>query len=167
MLKNCPITVEDVDIAEHIFWPDLLSSLKGKTMRWSSHPAKKDNIIKILKELIEKHRELENCMDTMFINECHILTAILTGQSRNKVWYLLITRSQLRHGPCLVVHLWHASGYFLNVMPVFVHTHLILYFCTTGMQHPWSSPMLTKNHCLTIIVIDLWVFVPYKAPLQQ
>jgi hypothetical protein len=73
--QNCPVTVEeDVNISEKIWGPDI-SSLKGKSMRRKPKPVRQD-IIEIPKELIRKHHGIELCMDTMYVNECGMLTAI-------------------------------------------------------------------------------------------
>ena len=74
IIKNCPVTVEDINIAEKIFGPDV-SSLKGKSTRRKPNPVRKD-LIEIPKELILKHHNIELCMDTMYVNECGMLTAI-------------------------------------------------------------------------------------------
>ena len=73
-IQNCPVTVEDVKIAKRIFGPDMLS-LKGKLMRRKPKPVRKD-LVEIPAEITEKHHNIELCMDTMFINECRMLTAI-------------------------------------------------------------------------------------------
>ena len=36
----------------------------------------REDLIEIPKELIEKHHAIELCMDTMYVNECGMLTAI-------------------------------------------------------------------------------------------
>ena len=74
IMQNCPITVEDIIIAEDIFGPDT-SSPKGKSMRSKPKPVRKD-LIKIPTELIMKHKNLELCTDTMFVNECGMSTGI-------------------------------------------------------------------------------------------
>ena len=66
-IHNCPVMVEDVKIAEHIFRPDMLS-LKGKSTRRKPKPVRKD-LVEIPAKITEKHRDIELCMDTMFINE--------------------------------------------------------------------------------------------------
>ena len=73
-IQNCPVRVEDVKIAERIFGPDM-SSLKGKLMRRKPKPVRKD-LVEIPAEMTEEHHQIELCMDTMFINECGMLTAI-------------------------------------------------------------------------------------------
>ena len=73
-IHNCPVMVEDMKIAERIFRP-VMSSLKGKSTRRKPKPVRKD-LVEIPNEITEKHRDIELCMDTMFINECGMLTAI-------------------------------------------------------------------------------------------
>ena len=66
-IQNCPVTIEDVKIAEHIFGPDMLS-LKGKSTRRKPKPVRKDlDLVEIPAEITEKHHDIELCMDTMFI----------------------------------------------------------------------------------------------------
>ena len=61
-------------IAEHIFRPNM-SSLKGKSTRRKPKPVRKD-LVEIPAEITEKHHDIELCMDTMFVNDCGMLTAI-------------------------------------------------------------------------------------------
>ena len=55
-IQNCPVTVEDVKIAERIFRPDMLS-LKGKLTRRKPKPVRKD-VVEIPAEITEKHQTL-------------------------------------------------------------------------------------------------------------
>ncbi len=73
-IKNCPVTVKDVTIAEKIFGPSV-SRLKGKSTQRKPNVVTTD-VIDIPRELIEKNRKVELCMDTMFINKEGMLTMI-------------------------------------------------------------------------------------------
>ena len=64
-LRNCPVTIEDINIAEKIFGKDV-STLKGKTTR------KKPNVvindyIEVPEELKQAQRDIELCIDIMYI----------------------------------------------------------------------------------------------------
>ena len=74
IIQNSPVTGEDIKIAEKSFGPDM-SSLKGKSTQRKLKPVRKD-FIKIPKELIAEHHDIELCMDTVYVNECGMLTAI-------------------------------------------------------------------------------------------
>jgi len=74
IIKNCPVTAADVDIAEKLFGPDI-GALKGKSTRPTS-PVVKDDLIEIPKEIKELHQDLILCIDIMFINGLPMLTCI-------------------------------------------------------------------------------------------
>ena len=74
LIKNCPVTHEDVDLAEKI-WGKNVSSMKGHTTRKQPPPVIED-LLEIPAELLEKNREVVLSMDTMFINEIPILATI-------------------------------------------------------------------------------------------
>jgi hypothetical protein len=68
VIQNCPVTVEDVNISEKIFGPDM-STLKGKSTRRKPKPVRSD-LIEIPKDIIAKHHDIDLCMDAMDVNEC-------------------------------------------------------------------------------------------------
>jgi hypothetical protein len=73
-IRNCPVTTEDVNIAEKIFGP-YMSSIKGKLTCQKSTPVREDTV-KIPEELIANNREIELCIDIMYVNECGFMTTI-------------------------------------------------------------------------------------------
>jgi hypothetical protein len=125
VIKNCPVTVKDVNIANKIFGPDM-SSLKGKSTRQKPKPVRKD-FIEIPKELIEKHHNIELCMDTMYVNECGMLTAIdktikfcclVPMDTKNHVEYYRAIDQILRHynNAGFVITTIHCDGEYLSMM---------------------------------------------------
>jgi hypothetical protein len=73
-IKNCPVTTEDVNNAEKIFGADMLS-LRGKPARRKPTPVRED-VIEIPEELILQNREIDLCIDIMYVNECGFMTTI-------------------------------------------------------------------------------------------
>lgn len=73
-ILDCPITAKDVKIAEAIFGP-AIAALKGKSTRPKTKPVIKDEI-KIPKEIKETHKDIELCIDIMFVNGMKMLTCI-------------------------------------------------------------------------------------------
>src|SRR6056300_1475608 len=72
--KNCPITEEDVIIAEKIYGPSA-STLKGKRKR-KTPEAVVDDWIDMPKELLEHNSTLDLCIDIIFINNVALFVSI-------------------------------------------------------------------------------------------
>ena len=114
-IKNCPITTEDISIAEKIYGPDP-STLKGKSTR-SQPPAVINDEIELPDELSGRD-DLTLCMDIMFVWGIPFLTTIdktvrfratvpLNSQKSKEVYKAL--DSILRH--------YNDAGYFFK----FIH----------------------------------------------
>ena len=73
-IKDCPVQMEDVDIAIKIFGPDI-GTLKCKSV-WQLPPPERDNLIQIRTEITWEHKDLTLCIDIMFVNGQPLLTAI-------------------------------------------------------------------------------------------
>ena len=74
LIKNFPVTTEDVNTENRMFGPDI-SMLKGK----STHPKPVqviDDSIEITKELIRGNQLLDLAVDVIFINTQPMLTII-------------------------------------------------------------------------------------------
>ena len=66
-IKDCPVTVEDIDVALKI-WGKNIAALKGKTVRIKPIPVIKD-FVKVPKELMKLHKEVFLTMDIFFVNK--------------------------------------------------------------------------------------------------
>ena len=74
MIRNMPITIDDVNIAEQIFGPDV-GSIKGKTTRHKPMPVVAD-YIEIPPEIYSNHQNIILCIDGIKINKLFFLTTI-------------------------------------------------------------------------------------------
>ena len=73
-IKDNPITVQDIKMAEKIFGPDI-SDLKGKTTRTKPLPVIEDYMT-IPEELTRAQTDVTLCMDTIKFNGLYFLTTI-------------------------------------------------------------------------------------------
>jgi hypothetical protein len=131
VIRNCPVTVEDVNISEKIFGPDMLS-LKGKLMRRKPKPVRSD-LIEIPKEIITKHHNIDLCMDAMDVNECGMLTMIdRTIKFRSLV--PMNTKQHVKYYRALDQIVWHynQAGFVIRMI------HCNEEFC--GMMEKVKQP---------------------------
>ena len=56
MIRNCPITVKDIDIAEKVYGKSV-GALKGKTVRFKPIPVVKD-YVEVPPDIIKKNHSL-------------------------------------------------------------------------------------------------------------
>ena len=74
LVKNNPVTVEDVKLAEKIFGPDI-STLKGKTTRRKPLPVVEDHIA-IPRELVQAQQHVTLDVDGLTVNSLKFFTTI-------------------------------------------------------------------------------------------
>ena len=74
IIKNCPVTINDINIAEAIFGPDI-GALKGKTTRQRARVIR-DDTVEVPPELYLQLTDMGLHIDIMFTNGMPNLTAI-------------------------------------------------------------------------------------------
>ena len=74
MIKHCPVSGKDVDLAEAIFGEDV-PTLQGKTPR-STPKTILQEIITMPPELVRKHSSVTLSMDVMYVNGIGFITLI-------------------------------------------------------------------------------------------
>jgi hypothetical protein len=72
--KDCPMTVQDIDVALKI-WSKNIAALKGKTTRSKSIPVARD-YVKVLMELPKLHKEVFLTTDIFFVNKIPFLLTL-------------------------------------------------------------------------------------------
>ena len=73
-IKNCPITIEDINICEQIYGPDV-ATLKGKTVRTKPKPVVRD-YVEIPRQLIQAHKGIILFADIMWIDGVPLLITL-------------------------------------------------------------------------------------------
>jgi hypothetical protein len=66
-IKDCPVTVQDIDVARNILGKNI-AALKGKTTRSKSIPVARD-YVKVPMELMKLHKEVFLTTDIFFVNK--------------------------------------------------------------------------------------------------
>ena len=74
IMRNCPVTTEDVILAEKIFGRDV-PTLKGKSARTKSVPVKNERV-ELPEESQPRNKELELAIDILYINRSIFLVSI-------------------------------------------------------------------------------------------
>jgi len=73
-ILNCPVTVQDIDIA-HKIWGKDIAALKGKTTRSKPIHVARD-FVKIPSEIVKLHKEVYLTLDLFFVNKIPFLLTL-------------------------------------------------------------------------------------------
>jgi hypothetical protein len=92
LIRDNPVTTKDVDLAEHIFGPDV-GTVKGKTTRRKPLPVI-DNHIKIPDELISIHADITLAIDGLTINSLKFLSTISRDIYYRSMRYMPTTKAK-------------------------------------------------------------------------
>ena len=170
IIKNCPVTAADVDIAEKIYGP-AISTLKGKTTRQTPKPVVADEVM-IPSELLMKHRQIELCMDTMFVNKQPFLTSIdksvrfrslVPLKSRSGEEYLRALQLIMRHynKGGFFIQLIHCDGEYKQLIePVQDKLNATMNFANPGDHVPEAE---RNNRTIKERIRAAFHRLPYKA----
>ena len=97
MIKNCPITVRDVEVAESIFGPDVYS-LKGKSTRpprgRTKEKFRSTDLISFPKEIKEMENGVRLAMDVMYVQSIMFLVTTSIGIGLITMSYLLTRQKE-------------------------------------------------------------------------
>ena len=112
-ITNCPVTVEDINIAEKVYGLDI-GSLKGKTIQTKLLPQTKD-YVEIPKELIETQQNVELAIDTMKVNKIPFLTTISKNIMYRMAHPMLMQMAEAyRSALDEVFHMYNHAGFHIT-----------------------------------------------------
>ncbi len=77
MIKNCPLTLADIKIAQDVYGPDI-PSLKGKTVR-QQPPSVVTDYVQVPPEIYERNQEIIVVSDLTFVSGLSFLVTVSQG----------------------------------------------------------------------------------------
>ena len=114
-IRNCPVTVEDVTLAENIFGQDI-STLQGKSTRTNPEVIVSDEI-EVPEEIYTNNRSVEPCIDIMFVNKMPMLTSIdMTVQFRALIPLKDHTIEEIHRGVSIITRKYNKAGFIVRMI---------------------------------------------------
>jgi hypothetical protein len=110
IIRNNPVTTEDIQLAEQIFGPDI-GSLKGKTTRKKPAPVVSDYVA-VPAAIYQKQHRVILCMDTLKVNGLYFLGTIsLNIRYRTVQWIGNLTSEVYKGALKDVFRTYNAAGF--------------------------------------------------------
>ena len=146
LIKNCPVTIKHVDIAEKIYGPDI-GTLKGKSTRPRPKPVT-DDLVDVPPEILENHESLTMCIDLMFVNSIAFLTGVdrsvinrscryLTNQTADELYKAIDKSLRVYNEAGFTVTDIHCDGQFRPLMdPVADDLNIKMNYATANEHVP-------------------------------
>ena len=115
LIKDCPVTIEDIKVAETIYGKDI-ATLKGKTTRRTSKPVVND-YIEVPVGLKNLHRNVELCTDIMCVNQIPFLVTISKRMQYRTAWVMRSQKaSDFRSSIDQVFRIYNAAGFQITTL---------------------------------------------------
>ena len=108
MIKNCPVTTADIEIADKIFGPDL-PTLKGKTVR--RQPDRGNVITCMYLRIRELNHKVTLGADVMFVDRIPFFISVSRGIKFITVEYIPRRTKKLLGGALKIVEFYRARGF--------------------------------------------------------
>ena len=113
LLANCPVTVQDVNNAHHIYGRDL-ANIRGKTTRRKPEHVQID-YVQIPRDFVKMHKYVTLAADVMFVNGLPFLVTSSRGISLVTIEYLPSrTAKRLVHTLRRVFRIYGTGGYVIQ-----------------------------------------------------
>jgi hypothetical protein len=114
LLANCPVTVQDVNNAHHIYGQDL-ANIRGKTTRRKLEYVQVD-YVQIPRDSVKMHKYVTLADDLMFVNGLPFLVTSSRGISLVTIEYLPSrTAKRLVHTLRRVFRVYGTGGYVIQM----------------------------------------------------
>jgi hypothetical protein len=106
-IKNCPVTIQDIDVATKI-WGKNIAALKGNNTWSKTHPVAR-NYVKVPKELLKLHKEVFLTTAIFFVNNIPFFLTL-----SQKICFTAVNHLADRTGPQIFTAFKEMYQYYLQ-----------------------------------------------------
>ena len=111
-IRNCPVTMENITMADKIFGLDI-ATLKGKSTRTKPELIVSDEI-EVPEEIYTINRSVEPCIDIMFVNQMPMLTSIDTTVRFRALIPLKDQIEEIHCGVSIIIRKYNKAGFIIR-----------------------------------------------------